>query len=40
VAGGDGRDYNAINQTDRKLNCVGCHIPVSKTGQSPADVGA
>ena len=39
-AGGDGRDDNAINQTDRKLNCVGCHIPVSKTGQSPADVGA
>src|SRR5262249_40933139 len=35
-AGGDGRDDNAINQTDRKLNCVGCHIPVSKTGQSPA----
>ena len=40
MAGGDGRDDNAINQTDRKLNCVGCHIPVSKTGQSPADVGA
>jgi hypothetical protein len=39
-AGGDGRDDNAINQADRKLNCVGCHIPVSKTGQSPADVGA
>jgi hypothetical protein len=39
-AGGDGRDDNAIDQTDRKLNCVGCHIPVSKTGQSPADVGA
>ena len=39
-AGGDGRDDNAINQTDRKLNCVGCHIPISKTGQSPADVGA
>jgi hypothetical protein len=38
--GGDGRDDNAINQTDRKLNCVGCHIPISKTGQSPADVGA
>jgi len=39
-AGGDGRDDNAINRTDRKLNCVGCHIPISKTGQSPADVGA
>jgi hypothetical protein len=39
-AGGDGRDDNAINQTDRKLNCVGCHIPIQKTGQSPADVGA
>src|SRR6516164_2440622 len=39
-AGGDGRDDNAINQTDRKLNCVGCHIPISKTGQSPAEVGA
>jgi hypothetical protein len=38
--GGDGRDDNAIDQTDRKLNCVGCHIPISKTGQSPADVGA
>jgi hypothetical protein len=39
-AGGDGRDDNAIDQTDRKLNCVGCHIPIQKTGQSPADVGA
>src|SRR5215472_10693803 len=39
-AGGDGRDDNAIDQTDRKLNCVGCHIPIRKTGQSPADVGA
>jgi Di-haem oxidoreductase, putative peroxidase len=39
-AGGDGRDDNAINQSDRKLNCVGCHTPVQKTGQSPADVGA
>jgi hypothetical protein len=25
---------------DRKLNCVGCHTPVQRTGQSPADVGA
>ena len=40
MAGGDGRDDNAINQIDRKLNCVGCHIPIRKTGQSPADVGA
>jgi hypothetical protein len=40
MAGGDGRDDNAINLADRKLNCVGCHIPVSKTGQSPADIGA
>jgi hypothetical protein len=40
TAGGDGRDDNAINQADRKLNCVGCHIPIQKTGQSPADVGA
>jgi hypothetical protein len=38
--GGDGRDDNAINQTDRKLNCVGCHIPIHKTGQSPAEIGA
>ena len=39
-AGGDGRDPNAINQADRKLNCVGCHTPIQRTGQSPADVGA
>jgi hypothetical protein len=39
-AGGDGRDPNAINQADRKLNCVGCHTPVQRTGQSPANVGA
>ena len=37
---GDGRDPNAINQADRKLNCVGCHTPVQRTGQSPATVGA
>jgi hypothetical protein len=24
-AGGDGLDPNAVNQADRKLNCVGCH---------------
>jgi hypothetical protein len=40
TAGGDGRDDNAINHTDRKLNCVGCHTPIRRTGQSPADVGA
>jgi hypothetical protein len=34
-AGGDGRDDNAINTSDRKLNCVGCHTPIRKTGQSP-----
>lgn len=39
-AGGDGRDPNAINQADRMLNCVGCHTPVQRTGQSPANVGA
>jgi CxxC motif-containing protein (DUF1111 family) len=37
---GDGRDVNAINQADRKLNCVGCHTPIRRTGQSPADMGA
>jgi hypothetical protein len=37
---GDGRDDNAINQADRMLNCVGCHTPIQKTGQSPAEVGA
>src|SRR5437667_8382351 len=37
---------NAINPKDRQLNCVGCHIPIQRTGQSPAglkvatDVGA
>jgi hypothetical protein len=36
TATGDGRDMNAINQTDRQLNCVGCHIPIQRTGQSPA----
>jgi len=39
-AAGDGLDPNAINQADRKLNCVGCHTPIHRTGQSPADVGA
>jgi hypothetical protein len=36
TATGDGRDLNAINQTNRHLNCVGCHIPIRRTGQSPA----
>ena len=46
TATGDGLDINAINQKDRQLNCVGCHIPIQRTGQSPAgakvasDVGA
>jgi Di-haem oxidoreductase, putative peroxidase len=39
-AGGDGRDPHAINQHDRKLDCVGCHTPIQRTGRSPADVGA
>jgi len=39
-AGGDGRDAHAINQSDRRLNCVGCHTPVQRTGQSPATVAA
>lgn len=33
---GDGRDPNAINQLDRMVGCVSCHIPVQRTGQSPA----
>ena len=37
---GDGLDPHAINQADRKLNCVGCHTPIHRTGQSPADLGA
>ena len=39
-AAGDGLDPNGINQADRKLNCVGCHTPIQRTGKSPADVGA
>jgi hypothetical protein len=39
-ATGDGLDPHAINQGDRQLNCVGCHTPVQRTGQSPANVGA
>jgi hypothetical protein len=26
--------------TDRKLNCVGCHTPIQRTGQSPVTVSA
>jgi Di-haem oxidoreductase, putative peroxidase len=37
---GDGLDSHAINMRDRKLNCVGCHTPIQRTGQSPAEVGA
>lgn len=36
TATGDHRDLNAINQADRQLNCVGCHIPIQRTGTSPA----
>ena len=39
-ADGDGLDEHAINQADRKLDCVSCHTPVHRTGKSPADVGA
>ncbi|MGH8570421.1 MAG: hypothetical protein ACREXU_21055, partial [Gammaproteobacteria bacterium] len=39
-ATGDGLDPHAINQADRMLNCVGCHTPIHRTGQSAADVGA
>ncbi|MCU1250600.1 MAG: hypothetical protein JWQ49_3629 [Edaphobacter sp.] len=38
-AGGDGRDEHAINQTDRKIGCSGCHTPVVATGQLPPDTG-
>ncbi|WP_375477179.1 di-heme oxidoredictase family protein [uncultured Nostoc sp.] len=34
--GGDGRDPNAINQSDRMVSCVSCHTPVQRTGRSPA----
>lgn len=33
---GDGRDPNAINQTDQMVGCVSCHTPVQRTGRSPA----
>ncbi|MEH2294408.1 di-heme oxidoredictase family protein [Nostoc sp.] len=35
-SGGDGRDPNAINQSDRMVSCVSCHTPVQRTGRSPA----
>lgn len=38
--GGDGLDKHAINQTDRKVGCAGCHTPVMATGQSQAETGA
>lgn len=38
--GGDGRNDHAINVEDRKLNCVGCHIPVHASGKSPSEIGA
>jgi hypothetical protein len=38
--GDDGLDPHAINQTDRKLDCVGCHTPVQRTGKSPAEMGS
>ena len=33
---GDHRDPNAINRSDEMVGCVSCHIPVQRTGQSPA----
>jgi CxxC motif-containing protein (DUF1111 family) len=33
-------DDNAVNQADRQLNCVGCHVPILATGGSPAEIGA
>src|SRR5262249_41111642 len=36
TATGDNIRDHAINKTDRQLNCVGCHIPIQRTGQSPA----
>ncbi len=38
-AGGDGLDQHAVNQSDRMVNCAGCHMPVTETGQLPADTG-
>ena len=39
-AGGDRLDEHAINQDNRMVNCAGCHMPVTATGQLPSDVGA
>lgn len=33
-------DAQGINQTDRQLNCVGCHTPIARSGQSPSELGA
>ncbi len=38
-SGGDGLDEHAINQSDRMVNCAGCHFPVTATGQLPDDTG-
>ncbi len=35
-AGGDGLDPNAINRSDSQVGCVSCHIPIQRTGRSPA----
>jgi hypothetical protein len=37
--GGDGLDDHAISRTDRMVNCAGCHLPVTSTGQLPTDTG-
>jgi CxxC motif-containing protein (DUF1111 family) len=37
--GGDGLDEHAIRQSDRMVNCAGCHMPVTATGQLPVDTG-
>jgi CxxC motif-containing protein (DUF1111 family) len=36
---GASADANRGIAADRKLNCVGCHIPIMRTGQSPAAIG-
>ena len=38
-SGGDGLDEHAIRQSDRMVNCAGCHFPVTATGQLPDDTG-
>ena len=38
-SGGDGLDEHAIRQSDRMVNCAGCHMPVTATGQLPSDIG-